>query len=127
MAEEFSEEQVLGKAYDARLMRRLLTYLKPYRRSAVLAIACLIAGSAISIVQPYLTKVAIDQHIRNGDFNGLSQIAALYILTLLCVFALSFAQSFPVGNTPITKILDSSFYSLILNHHSSQRPARRKM
>ena len=97
MAEEFSEEQVLGKAYDARLMRRLLTYLKPYRRSAVLAIACLIAGSAISIVQPYLTKVAIDQHIRNGDFNGLSQIAALYILTLLCVFALSFAQTWIIN------------------------------
>lgn len=97
MTDEYSEEQVLGKAYDARLMRRLLTYLKPYRRSALLAIVCLIAGSAISIVQPYLTKVAIDRYIRNSDFAGLSRIAALYVLTLACVFALSFAQTWIIN------------------------------
>ena len=97
MKDDINEEQVLGKAYDARLMRRILTYLKPYRRSAFLAIVCLIAGSALSIIQPYLTKVAIDRYIRNNDFAGLNQIAVIYILTLLCVFALSFSQTWLIN------------------------------
>jgi len=93
MPVDSNEEQVLGKAYDARLMRRLLAYIKPYRRSAFLAIACLLAGSALSIVQPYLTKIAIDRYIRNHNVAGLNQIALLYSLTLLLVFALSFAET----------------------------------
>lgn len=94
---DFTEEQVLGKAYDARLMRRLLTYIKPYRKSALLAILCLIAGSALSIVQPYLTKVAIDRYIGTGDFTGLNQIAFLYILTLIFVFAFSYGQTWLIN------------------------------
>lgn len=94
---DFTEEQVLGKAYDARLMRRLLTYIRPYRKSALLAILCLIAGSALSIVQPYLTKVAIDRYIRTGDFSGLNQIALLYVLTLIFVFAFSYGQTWLIN------------------------------
>ena len=97
MSADINEEQVFGKAYDARLMRRLLTYIKPYRRSAYLAIVCLLAGSALSILQPYLTKVAIDQYIRNNNFAGLNQIAILYILTLIFVFALSFGQTWLIN------------------------------
>ncbi len=93
MTAEMHEEQALGKAYDARLLRRLLAYIKPYRRSAFLAVVCLIGASALSILQPYLTKVAIDRYIRNDDFAGLSQIALLYILTLIFVFALSYGQT----------------------------------
>lgn len=92
-----NEEQVFGKAYDARLMRRLLVYIKPYRRSAYLAIVCLLAGSALSILQPYLTKIAIDRYIRNNSFAGLNQIAILYMLTLIFVFALSFGQTWLIN------------------------------
>lgn len=91
------EEQVLGKAYDARLMRRLLGYLGPYRRSAFAAIACLVLGSACSIVQPYLTKLAIDRAIQSGDVGGLTGIAALYALSIVLVFALSFGQTMLVN------------------------------
>ncbi len=104
MAENINEEQVLGKAYDARLMRRLLSYLKPYRGSAFLALVCLISGSAFSIIQPYLTKIAIDRYIRNGSFAGLNQIALLYILSLFCVFALSFTQTLLI-NTVGQKVM----------------------
>ncbi len=97
MPADIYEEQVLGKAYDARLMRRLLTYIKPYRRSAYGAIACLFAGSGLSIIQPYLTKIAIDRYIRNNNFEGLNSIAALYILTLIFVFILSFGQTWLVN------------------------------
>ena len=99
---DFNEEQVMGKAYDARLMRRLLGYIKPYRRSAYLAIVCLLGGSAISIIQPYLTKVAIDRYIRHSDFAGLSHIALLYILTLIFVFALSFSQTWLINKGAFT-------------------------
>jgi ATP-binding cassette subfamily B protein len=94
---DLNEEQVLGKAYDARLMRRLLGYIRPYRGSAYLAILCLIAGSGFSILQPYLTKVAIDRYIRHNNFAGLHQIALLYILTLALVFALSYSQTWLIN------------------------------
>ncbi len=87
------EEQVLGRAYDARLMRRLMTYIHPYRKSAVLALLLIICASALSVLPPYLTKVAIDRFIRNGDLPGLNLVAGLYMATLAAVFALSFGQT----------------------------------
>jgi ATP-binding cassette, subfamily B, multidrug efflux pump len=97
MSTDSNEEQVLGKAYDARLMRRLLIYIKPYRGSAYLAIVCLFLGSAFSIIQPYLTKVAIDRYIQSRNFSGLNRIAILYILSLIMVFALSFGQTWLIN------------------------------
>ena len=99
MITDNNEEEVLGKAYDARLMRRLLGYLRPYRGAAILAVVCLIAGSAFSIIQPFLIKVAIDEHISNYDINGLGNIAALYILTLIGVFGLSYGQTWLINLT----------------------------
>jgi ATP-binding cassette, subfamily B, multidrug efflux pump len=93
MASDNNEEQVLGKAYDARLMRRLLVYIKPYRRSAYLAIICLFLGSAFSVVQPYLTKTAIDRYIQTNNYAGLNQIAIKYLLTLIFVFGFSFGET----------------------------------
>jgi ATP-binding cassette subfamily B protein len=97
MASDSNEEQVLGKAYDARLMRRLLAYIKPYRASAYLAIVCLLAGSGLSVIQPYLTKVAIDRYIRSENLGGLTQVAILYVLTLIIVFALSYSQTWLIN------------------------------
>jgi ATP-binding cassette, subfamily B, multidrug efflux pump len=88
-----NEEQVLGKGYDARLMRRLMGYILPYRGSAALALLYIIAGSSLAVLPPYLTKVAIDRFIRTGDSIGLSLIAGLYVLTLAAVFGLSFGQT----------------------------------
>ncbi len=87
------DDQVLGKAYDARLMRRLLTYIRPYRGSAVLAIVYIVAASALAVLPPYLTKVAIDRYIQTGNLEGLNRIAALYVLTLVAVFGLSYGQT----------------------------------
>jgi ATP-binding cassette, subfamily B, multidrug efflux pump len=97
MTSDIHEEQVLGKAYDARLMRRLLVYIKPYRRSAYLAIVCLLLGSGFSVVQPYLTKIAIDRYIQTKSYAGLSQIAVFYILTLVFVFGLSFGETWLIN------------------------------
>ena len=57
------EEEVLGKAYDARLMRRLLTYLRPYRWQVVLALVAIILKAGLDVLGPYLTKTAIDKYL----------------------------------------------------------------
>lgn len=93
------QEEVLGKAYDARLMRRLLSYLKPYRRATFLAIICLLVVSGLTVLQPYLTKIAIDRYIQNRDFSGLSWIAVLYILTLVLAFVFEFFQTLLINTT----------------------------
>ncbi|MGB5966644.1 MAG: hypothetical protein WBG65_14070, partial [Sulfurimonadaceae bacterium] len=69
---DFHEEEALGRAYDARLMRRLLRYLKPYRLKVALAVLMLIAASGLDLVGPYLTAVAIDRAIPQRDLNLLA-------------------------------------------------------
>ena len=87
------EEDVLGKAYDARLMRRLVMYLLPYWRAAALALVAILASAALQLVPPYLTRQAIDVAIPSSDLAGLRLIAALYIASLLGEFVLEFVQT----------------------------------
>ena len=69
------EEQDLGKVYDRVLMKRLLAYLKPYKFQ-LLIIGLLMVGNTLArLVGPYLTQIAIDQHIIPGILDGLSTIA----------------------------------------------------
>jgi ATP-binding cassette subfamily B protein len=87
------EEDVLGKAYDARLMRRLLAYLRPYRLHAALALAAIIGASILQLAQPYLMKLAIDRYIAAGDLSGINRIAVLYLAIIIASFALEFTQT----------------------------------
>ena len=57
------EEEVLGKAYDSRLMGRLLRYLKPYTWQVVTALVAIILKAAADVCGPYLTKVAVDRYL----------------------------------------------------------------
>lgn len=93
MTGEAQDDQITGKAYDARLMRRLLSYIRPHRRAAALALLCIMAGSGLAVLPPLLTKTAIDRHISRGDLPGLNRIAVLYVLTLLAVFWCSYGQA----------------------------------
>jgi ATP-binding cassette subfamily B protein len=87
------DEDVLGKAYDARLMRRLITYLRPYKLHVALATAAIIAHSALELAPPYLVKLVIDRYIPARDLNGLTLIAVLYLATIAGSFALDYAQT----------------------------------
>jgi ATP-binding cassette subfamily B multidrug efflux pump len=87
------DEEVLGKAYDGRLMRRLLGYLRPYWRLALLALVAIVAGAALQLVQPWLIKVAIDHYIASGDLAGVGRIAAWFLLVLIASFGLEFGQT----------------------------------
>ena len=93
------EEDVLGKAYDARLMRRLLTYLRPYRPQVALAIAAIIGHSLLELAPPYLTKLVIDRYIPARDLSGLGTIAVFFFLTLAGSFALEYLQTWTMQMT----------------------------
>ena len=87
------DDDVLGKAYDGRLMRRLLTYLRPYRGQVIVAVVAIICHSALDLAPPYLTKVVIDRYIPVGDLGGLGSIAVLYLAALIASFLLEYLQT----------------------------------
>lgn len=86
------EEEALGKAYDARLMRRLLQYLKPYRWKVVAGVAILLVVAGLELLGPYFTKVALDRAIPEGDLELLGLLGILYFGALAFTFALSYGQ-----------------------------------
>ena len=90
----FHEEEVLGKAYDARLMRRLLGYLRPHKHWVAGALLALVGDSVLQLAQPYLVKLAIDRYIAQGDLAGMNRIALVYLAVLLGAFALEYAQTY---------------------------------
>jgi ATP-binding cassette subfamily B protein len=87
------DDDVVGKAYDARLMRRLLHYLRPYRSEAGLALAAIIAASVLQLAQPYLMKLAIDRYIPARDLAGVNRIAIAYLVILVGSFCLEYTQT----------------------------------
>jgi ATP-binding cassette, subfamily B, multidrug efflux pump len=111
MADGLHEEEVLGKAYDARLMRRLLAYLRPYRRVVFFALIAIFFYGLLQAVPPYLLKVEIDRYLDPTKHHqvpqflahflshnprvGILQIAfAIFLPTVLLTFILQFAQTF---------------------------------
>lgn len=86
------EEEAMGKAYDARLMKRLLRYLAPHWWLVGLAILILAAVSALEIVGPWLTKVALDDAIPESDRRLLSVLAMGYLGAMLLGFILHYTQ-----------------------------------
>ena len=93
------DEEVLGKAYDARLMRRLLTYLKPYRGLVALALVAIIGHAVLQLAPPYLTKVAIDKYIPAADYAGLRTMAVLFLTALIGAFVLEFIETWALQIT----------------------------
>ncbi|HKF67676.1 MAG TPA: ABC transporter transmembrane domain-containing protein, partial [Vicinamibacterales bacterium] len=93
------DDEVLGKAYDGRLMRRLLTYLRPYWRQVLVALFAILAGAAGQLAQPYLIKTAIDQHIATGRLEGLDRLALLFLVILAGSFVAEYLQTWTMQLT----------------------------
>jgi ATP-binding cassette subfamily B protein len=116
-----AEEEVLGKAYDSQLMRRLLSYLGPYKWQVALALTAIVLKAAADVVGPLLALVAIDLYlspsgtvVHHGGsekvlaklhslfggrlsadpITGIGQICALYVGLLLFSFLLEFLQTY---------------------------------
>jgi ATP-binding cassette subfamily B protein len=93
------EEEIFSKAYDSRLVKRLLGYLAPYKLVVVLSVLVLLAVSVSELAGPYLVKVAIDRYISKGDASGLPLLAILYILSLGVAFVLRYWQVYLTNRT----------------------------
>jgi ATP-binding cassette subfamily B multidrug efflux pump len=89
---DIHEEEAMGKAYDARLMKRLLRYLAPHWSLVALAVTILAAASALEIVGPWLTMVALDEAIPEGNGRLLSYLALGYMGAMLFGFFLQYTQ-----------------------------------
>ena len=102
------EEDVLGKAYDSRLMRRLLTYLRPYTGYVVLSLIAVVLKAGADVLGPYLVKLAIDRymtrtpgtaswlsgHLSTNAMTGISECAGLYLGALTLSYGLEFLQTY---------------------------------
>ena len=112
MAEQKNQQQdddVVGKAYDSRLMRRLITYLRPYKLQAGISLAAILLKAGSDVLGPYLTKVAVDRYmtarpaphqsaltrwLSPNPMVGVTQIACIYLGTLVLSYLLEFVQTY---------------------------------
>lgn len=81
--DQISEDEVLGKAYDAKLMKRLLGFIKPYKKYVIIAILLNIFVAILSAVGPLLTKIAVDDYIGKSDYHGLLLISLVLFGSLI--------------------------------------------
>ncbi len=102
------EEEVLGKAYDSRLMKRLLQYLRPYRFKVMIALASIIVKAGADVLGPPLTMLAIDLYLAPASKSpswlahwfsprplvGIAQIAGIYVGLVLFSFLLEYLQTY---------------------------------
>ena len=107
------DDEVLGKAYDGRLMRRLLTYLRPYKLQTAISAVAILFKATTDVAGPYLVKVAVDtymtpaytgvpnpnpswlsRHLSPNAMTGITEIAFLYLGALLFSYVLEFVQTY---------------------------------
>jgi ATP-binding cassette, subfamily B, multidrug efflux pump len=95
------EEEALGKAYDSRLMRRLLQYMAPYKWWVVLALGLVAVVTPLELAPPILFRNAIDRYfvpamnrniVENVAWNGILAISGIYLLVLVFDFLAQYAQ-----------------------------------
>ena len=103
------EEEVLGKAYDGRLMRRLLTYIRPYQLEVSIALVLLFLNAGVQVAGPLLTKLAIDRYLvpsghpmptpldpylSSNPWTGLGQISLLYLVSIVVLLLCDFGGQY---------------------------------
>ena len=89
-----NSEDLRDRYKDLILFKRVLIHLKPYSRLVSLAVFLLLAVSILNLTGPYLTKIVIDDHIKEGNINGLDVIAAIYFSVLIFSFIFQFFQTY---------------------------------
>jgi len=87
------QDEALDKSYDARLLRRLLVYLRPYRGLTALAVLLLLAGAGLALVGPVLTQRALDVAIPARDTGLLGTLAILFLAALVLEFIVEYGQT----------------------------------
>ena len=131
-----ADDEVAGKAYDGRLMRRLLTYLKPYKLQTGLSALTIFFKASTDVMGPYLVKVAVDtymsdtppanlswlaRHLSSRPMNGITQLGLLYLGALLVTYLLEFLQTYTMQWTGQKIMFD--LRSQIFRHLQRMSPA----
>ncbi|HTE47686.1 MAG TPA: ABC transporter ATP-binding protein, partial [Gemmatimonadaceae bacterium] len=91
------EDDVIGKAYDSRLMRRLSVYVRPYRWVVVAAVGCLILDGLTQLVGPLMTQRVIDVAVPAGDIGLVVRSALLFAASLIVAFACQYGETMLTG------------------------------
>jgi ATP-binding cassette subfamily B protein len=94
MAQAAQQEEVLGKAYDLRLIRRLWKFIVPYKRLFYFTMLLLPLQQAFGVAQPYLMKISIDQYIAGKDLWGLQNVMLLFLAALIGETVAAFAHHY---------------------------------
>src|SRR5271156_2722358 len=130
------DDEIAGKAYDGRLMRRLLTYLKPYKLQTGLSALTIFFKASTDVMGPYLVKVAVDtymtgtppaklswlaRHLSSKPMTGITQIGCLYLGALLITYVLEFLQTYMMQWTGQKIMFDMR--SQIFRHLQRMSPA----
>ncbi len=84
------------KSFDLKLMKRLSLYLKKYGLLIAFAVIMLILLNGVSVLQPYLFKVGIDEYVLKGNSTGLQSLSLIFLTTIFFVFFLNFFFNFTV-------------------------------
>lgn len=93
------DDEILGKAYDARLMARILRYLRPYWKLLAISFAFLVLQTGTQLLGPYITKVAIDRYIAQQDIRGLDLMVLAYLAVVVLGFIVLFVQTYTTEYT----------------------------
>ncbi len=88
-----TDDETAGKAYDARLVRRLLQYVRPYRQLVVAALALIAIESSLQLVGPLLTRWVIDKALPARDSALVVQVAVAYVVLLLAQFGAAYGET----------------------------------
>ena len=116
-----ADDQVVGKAYDGRLIRKLWPFVVPVRGMIGITILLSVLSAAAQVAQPYLLKLGIDGYIVTGDAQGLVGIGGLFLLALVAEMALAGLQLYTSNLTgqEVTRSLRSAVY-----RHTVTRPVK---
>jgi ATP-binding cassette subfamily B multidrug efflux pump len=95
----YQDDEILGKAYDARLMARILRYLRPYWKLLAVSFVFLMLQTGSQLLGPYITKIAIDRYIAHQDLRGLDLMALAYLGVVVLGFVVLFVQTYTTEYT----------------------------
>ena len=112
--ESFGQEAE-GRAFDRHVVVRLLAYLRPHGRRMIAALVLTVLSSALTLAAPYLTKVAIDQYIAQGDAAGLTRTALIILATIVGIYVTTSVQQYLlswIGQRVLATLRAQLFYHL---------------
>ena len=100
------DDEILGKAYDGRLVRRLLGFVWPYKWELTISIMLMVGSALVELIPPFLIRTAIDGPIAQGNVAGVWPIFYVYVATLVLSFVFRYVQTYMMQSMSQRVIID---------------------